>query len=752
MARRNDSIACPWRLGSRGGPSLRLRSNVRNGWLVAALVISAMVGGGDSRSQLFAQTHDRDLSSVSSSRLVSMNESNPFFAPSTLPYSAPDFAAVETEHFEPAFAEGMKQQLEEIAAIADQSASPTFENTMVPMERSGAILKRVSAVFFNLTSAHTSPAIQAIEEKIAPQLASHSDNIYLNSKLFARVESLAKQLGTADWNEEQQRLVKETFEGFVRAGARLSEADQARVRAINGELSSLTTQFQNQLLEVTQERAVVIDDITALEGMSEADIAAAQQAATARGLNGKYLLAITNTTRQPVLTSLKNRATRRSVYLASANRAMGEAGGIDNRPLVLQIARLRAERARLLGFENHAAYTLENQMAETPAAATKMLRDLVPGVRSKVQQEAEKISQAMRADGLAVPIEAWDWEYYAEKVRAKEYQVDENAIKPYFELESVLQNGVFYTYGKLYGVSFRERTDLPVWHPTVRVFDVIGADGNPIGLFYADYYQRDSKRGGAWMDALVTQSRLLKQLPVVINVMNIPAPATGEPTLLSLDHVMTMFHELGHGVHGLFSSVEYPTLSGTAVPRDYVEFPSTFHEDWAIEPEVLAHYARHYQTGETIPRELLNKAIEASKFNKGFDSMEYLSAALLDLAWHALTPEQIPEDALAFEQQTLAAAGLDDTAVPPRYRTTYFAHVWSGGYSAGYYAYLWSEILAADAFAFMKTQGGLNPVAGASFRDKILSRGGAREVMQQYIDYRGREPSVDALLIRRGLK
>jgi peptidyl-dipeptidase Dcp len=391
-------------------------------------------------------------------------------------------------------------------------------------------------------------------------------------------------------------------------------------------------------------------------------------------------------------------------------------------------------------------------MAGNPKAAMKMLEDLVPGVVDKVKAEAGLISEAMKEDGLTGPPEPWDWEYYAEKVRAKKYQVDESAIKPYFELENVLQNGVFYTYKKLYSVEFKERKDLPVWHPSVRVFDVVGQDGKPIGLFYADYFQRDSKRGGAWMDSLVSQTRLLHQLPVVINVMNIPAPAEGQPALMSLDHVQTMFHELGHGVHGLFSSVEYPSLSGTSVPRDYVEFPSTFHEDWAIEPDILANYARHYQTGEVLPKGLLDKAIAANKFNKGFDSLEYLSAALLDLAWHSLTPEQIPTDVVAFEKQTLAKYGVDLAAVPPRYRSSYFAHVWSGGYSAGYYAYLWSEVLAADAYAFMKATGGLTAANGASFREKILSKGGSREVMQQYIDFRGKEPGVEALLERRGLK
>jgi peptidyl-dipeptidase Dcp len=702
----------------------------------------------DSPSVLLAQNSNPTTSANSQA----MNQDNPFYHSSKLPFQAPDFAAIKPEHFASAFEAGFKQQLDQVRAIADQVDPPSFDNTLVAMEKSGDILTRVSAVFFNLAGAHTNESIQEIEQAVAPKLARHSDDIYLNKKLFARVESLWNQRQYLKLSEEQQRLLKKTYEDFVRAGARLTEVQQAQVRAINERISTLTTQFQNNLLAVTKERAVMVDDVKQLEGMSDGEIAAAKQAASAKGAEGKYLLAITNTTRQPILTSLKDRELRRKVWMASANRALGENGGIDNQPIVLELAKLRAQRAQLLGYADHASFTLENQMASNPKAAMKMLEDLVPGVVEKVKSEAALISQAMSEDGLTGQPEAWDWEYYAEKVRAKKYQVDETAIKPYFELESVLQNGVFYTYNKLYGMEFKERKDLPVWHPTVRVFDVIGQDGKPIGLFYADYFQRDSKRGGAWMDSLVSQTRLLHQLPVVINVMNIPAPAEGQPALMSLDHVQTMFHELGHGVHGLFSSVEYPSLSGTSVPRDYVEFPSTFHEDWAIEPDILANYARHYQTGEVLPKGLLDKAIAANKFNKGFDSLEYLSAALLDLAWHSLTPDQVPTDVVAFENQALSKFGVDLAAVPPRYRTSYFAHVWSGGYSAGYYAYLWSEVLAADAYAFMKESGGATPDNGRAFREKVLSRGGSREVMQQYIDFRGQEPGVEALLIRRGLK
>lgn len=692
-----------------------------------------------------------DSNNSKTQRWISTTVNNPFLTPSKLPLLAPDFAAIKHEDYEPAFEAGMREQLEQMRSIADQSSSPSFENTLVAMERSGEILKRVQAVFFNMSSAHTDDKIQAIEEKIAPKLASHSDDIFLNKKLFQRVEYLWNQRANQNWNEEQQRLLKEYYESFVRAGARLNEEQQKRVRSINEELSTLTTQFQNNLLAITKERSVVVDNVEDLSGMSSSDIAAAKEAAQAKGLANKYLIVITNTTRQPVLTSLKNREVRKRVWLASANRGLGENGGLDNRPLVLSIARLRAERAILLGYDTHAAYTLENQMASNPKAAFKMLQDLAPGVVAKAKIEADEIMQVMRRDNIQDSVQPWDWEYYAEKVRAEKYQVDENLIKPFFELENVLKKGVFYTFGKLYGVRFEERKDLPVYHPSVRVFDVIGNDGKQIGLFYADYFQRDSKRGGAWMDSFVNQSRLLHQLPVVVNVLNVPPPPTGEPTLLSLDHVTTMFHELGHGVHGLFSAVEYPTLSGTSVPRDFVEFPSTFHEDWAIHPEVLANYAYHYKTGEALPKDLLEKSIAANKFNKGFETLEYLSAALLDLGWHSIRPDQVPADVVAFERELLERYGVAYPPVPPRYRTAYFAHVWSGGYSAGYYAYLWSEVLAADAFAHMKSLGGLTPSNGKLFREKVLSKGGTREVIQQYKDFRGQDATVDALLSRRGL-
>lgn len=683
---------------------------------------------------------------------VSSDSSNPFLLKSALPFEAPPFDKVLHEHYLPAFEVGIAEQLKEVEAISTNQASPTFENTLVPLERSGEILRRVQAVFFNMASANTDEKIQEIEAVIAPKLASHSDNILLNAKLFQRVEQLWNNREKLKLNEEQGRLLEEQYEQFVRAGAKLSEGDKTQVRAINEELSSVVTQFQNNLLAITKQQAVLVEKLDELDGMSKEEIAAAAQAATTRGHDGKYLLSITNTTRQPILVNLNNRDLRKKVWEASANRGLGLHGGLDNRPLVLKLTKLRSERAKLLGYENHAAFSLENQMAAKPDVALKMLKDLAPAVLENTKKEAAEIEKWMAKEGVQGGIQPWDWEYFAEKVRKQRFDVDENQIKPYFEIDSVLKNGVFYALGKLYGIEFKERFDLPIYHPDVRVFDVFGDDGKQIGLFYADYLQRDAKRGGAWMDAFVSQSRLLNQMPVVVNVMNIPRPAKGEPTLLTLDHVTTMFHELGHGVHGLFSSVDYPSLSGTSVPRDFVEFPSTFHEDWAIDPAILKNYARHYKTGDVIPTDLLNKAISASKFNKGFDTLEYLAAALLDLQWHSLTPDRIPSDVEQFEKQTLTALGLDYAPVPPRYRTQYFAHIWSGGYSASYYAYLWSEVIAADAFAFMQTRGGLTRTNGDSFRKLILSKGGTREVMKQYVDFKGEEPKVDALLVRRGIK
>ena len=692
------------------------------------------------------------LSTPSVTSFDQLPPENPFASPSPLPFHTPAFDKIKDEHFQPAFMAGMKSQLAEMEAIASQAAAPTFENTIVAMEKSGALLTRVRNVFSNLTSAHKSDALQNIETELAPLQAAHSDNILLNRRLFERVAKLWETRDSLKLTGEQSEVLKQQYESFVRAGAKLNDEQQARIRSLNEQLSKLETKFEENLLAITKERAVIVDDVVELDGMDAADIAAAAEGAKERGLEGKYLLEITNTTRVPILSSLNNRALRQKVWEASAYRGLGRDGSIDNRPMILEIAQLRAERAKLLGFEDHASYKLQNQMAETPAAARKMLTDLVPGVVARVKVEAKDLEAMIKESGATHELAPWDWEYYAEKVRKARFEVDEAAVKPYFELDSVLKNGVFFTMNKLYGITFKERKDLPVYHPDVRVFDVLDHDGSQIGLFYADFFRRDSKRGGAWMSSFVDQSSLLNEKPVIVNVLNIPRPADGEPALTSFDNVTTLFHEMGHALHGMFSDVTYPSVSGTATPRDFVEFPSTFEEDWAIQPEILANYARHYKTGEQIPKELLDKVIKASKFNQGFDTMEYISAALLDLEWHSLTSEEIPTDVGAFEATALKKVGVDVAAVPPRYRTAYFAHIWSGGYSSSYYAYLWSEVLAADAFARMMSLGGCTRANGDLFRKEILSRGGSRDPMESYKAFRGSEPTVDALLIRRGLK
>ncbi len=684
-----------------------------------------------------------------------MMSQNPFFKPSTWPFLAPQFDKIQIEHYRPAFAEGIKQQLAEIEIIATLMDPPTFKNTLEAIELSGDLLKRVTQVFYNMSGAHTNEAIQEIQVEMAPKLAAHSDDIRMNQKLFARIKKVYTGRKAADLTEEQLRVLEEQYNGFVRAGAELTPQQQDRIRQINGRQSTLTTAFQNNLMTITKQRYLVVDDVQDLIGMDPADINAAAEAATKRGHAGKYVLTITNTTRQPQLRSLQNRDLRKKLWEASAYRAQGKNNGfecfVDNRPILLEIAQLRAERASILGFASHAAFQLEPQMAKTPNAARKMLTDLIPSLRHKTDLEALEIKEAMLKDGCTFEPRPWDAEYYAEKVRRAKYDFDESSVNAYFEMGNVLKNGVFFTMNRLYGVDFNERHDLPVYHPEVRVFDVMDHDGTQLGLFYADYLQRDSKRGGAWMSSFVNQSRLLNERPVIVNVMNIPRPPEGEPTLIGFDEVKTMFHEMGHGLHGLFSNVTYPSVSGTSVPRDFVEFPSTFEEDWAMHPEVLANYARHHKTGESIPAVLLEKMLSARKFNQGFETTEYVAAALLDLDWHSLTTSEIPTDVEAFETESMVRHDLENPQIPPRYKSAYFAHVWAGGYSASYYAYMWSEVLAADAFAHMIAQGGLTRKNGDLFRKTILAKGGSRNPMPMYEDFRGEPPTVTALLLRRGL-
>ncbi|MEX0845370.1 MAG: M3 family metallopeptidase [Balneolaceae bacterium] len=676
---------------------------------------------------------------------------NPFFTPSSLPFEAPDFSVIKNEHFLPAFEEGIKQELEEIEEIAANPEEPTFDNTILAMEKSGELLTRIQRVFYNLTSAHTNAEIQNIQAEMAPKFAAHSDNIYLNKDLFARVEKLYQNRDELDLDESSLKLLEDTRRSFVRSGAQLSDSEQARIREINERMSSLTTEFQENLLELNKERIVLIEDVEQLDGLSEGRVAAAKEAAEERGHEGKYLLGITNTTRVPVLQSLSNRDIRQKVWEASAYRGIGQNGGIDNRPIILELVELRTERANLLGYPNHAAYSLETQTAKTPENALNMLTDLIPPVIANSSRETELIEKMMLDDGIEDELRPWDWEYYAEKVRSAEYDIDDNEVRQYFELDRVLEDGVFFTMNRLFGITFEERDDLPIYHPDVRVFDVLDEDGEQIGLFYGDYFARDSKRGGAWMSSFVSQSHLLNQKPVIVNVLNIDKPASGEPALISFDNVTTLFHEMGHGLHGLFSDVNYPSQAGTSVPRDFVEFPSTFQEDWAIHPDVLKNYAVHHETGKQIPDALLEKVIAAQEFNQGFDTQEYLAATMLDMEWHLITADDIPGDVETFEKEALAKYDLDNEVIPPRYKSPYFSHIFSGGYAAGYYAYIWSEILAADAFAYMKEEGSLTRQNGDRYREFILSRGGSAEAMELYSKYRGTEPDVRHLLVRRGL-
>lgn len=675
---------------------------------------------------------------------------NPLLKASPLPFEAPDFSAIRDEHYQPAIEEGMKQQLAEIRAIVDNPEAPTVANTLEALERSGELLSRARGIFSNLVATDTNDTLRAAQTALAPKLAAHADAIRLDPRLFARIKALYDARATAGHDAETLRLLEVTCRDFVLAGAELSDADKQRVRNLNEQLASLTTTFQQTLQKQTAEAAVVVDDVAQLDGLGASAIASAAEAAKSAGHEGKWLLHITNTTRQPVLIALNNRALRQRVWEASARRGL-EAGEGDTRKLILDMTRLRAERAALLGYPNHAAYSLVTQMAGTPDAAIRTLQDLVPNALSNARREAGELEAAIKADGHDFELQPWDWEHYAEKVRAKKHDFDPESVKPYFELNRVLKDGVFYALNRFYGISFHERTDLPVYHPDVRIFDVLDADGSQIGLFYADYYARTSKLGGAWMSAFRSQNELLNRKPVIINVMNVAKPTDGEPTLLSFDEVTTMFHEIGHAVHGLFSKVRYPSLAGTAVSRDYVEFPSQFEEDWNQHPEVLGHYARHHQTGAPIPDALMQKMLAANHFNQGFDTLEYLSAALLDMEWHTRPASSQVDDVEAFEKAALAKYGVDYLPVPPRYRSGFFQHVFAGGYAAGYYAYIWSEVLAADAFACVQQQGGLKRELGDTYRRQILSRGNSEDTMKMYENWRGARPDPQHLLRRRGL-
>ncbi|HCU64430.1 MAG TPA: dipeptidyl carboxypeptidase II [Rheinheimera sp.] len=683
-------------------------------------------------------------------KTAAVTASNPLLQPSSLQYQAPEFDKIKVEHYQPAMEQGIAEHAAEIEKIANNPEAATFENTIVAMEQSGALLDRASSVFFNMTGTISNPDILKIQSEMAPKLAAHGDNINLNPTLFARVKAIYDNRANLNLDAESLRLTEVYYDRFVRAGALLTDEQKTKIRALNEEHSKLTNQFSQNLLKITKDIAIFVDDKAKLAGFSEAEIQAAAEGAKARGQEGKYVIELTNTTRQPALAVLENRELRQQIWEASAYR--GTKGETDNRPLVARLAQIRAERAQLLGFDSWADYQLEKAMAKKPQAVMDMLGSMVPAVVANTKLEAAAIQEMIKTTGGDFELQPWDWEFYAEKVRKAKYDLDENEVKQYFEFNRVLHDGVFFTMNKLFGISFKKRPDLPVYHPDVEAYEVFDADGSSIAIFYADYFARDGKRGGAWMSSFVDQSDLAGTKPVVVNVMNIPKGPAGEPTLVSYDNVTTMFHELGHGLHGIFSKVKYPTLAGTSVSRDFVEFPSTFQEDWAAYPEVIANYAKHYKTGEAIPAELLAKIMKSRSFNQGFDTLEYMAAALVDMEWHALKPGTDIPDVEKFEQDALKKHGVDIAAVPPRYKSTYFSHSIGGGYSAGYYAYMWSEILAADAYAFVQSQGGLKLENGVNFRKHILSVGNTLPPMEAYKNFRGQEPTTDALLIRRGLK
>ncbi|WP_288379452.1 M3 family metallopeptidase [uncultured Massilia sp.] len=679
-----------------------------------------------------------------------LEASNPFAKESTLPFHYPAWDKIRNEHFAPAFEEAMRQEALEIEKIANNKAAPTFENTIVAMERSGQLMNRVSTAFGTLKGSYTNPTLQALDKELAPKLSAHNDAIRLNPKLYARIKSLYDKRTKLGLDAESQYLIDRYHTDFVRAGAQLSDADKAKLKAMNGELAALSTQFAQNVLNEANASALVVDTRAELAGMSDKQIDAAAAEGKKRGLDGKFVIPVVNTTQQAGLSVLTNRATREKLLAASLSR--GSRGGeFDNREVVLKLAKLRAERAVLLGYPNHAAYSLADQTAKDTGAVNQLLAEFAKPAVNNARKEAAEIQKAIDAENGGFKAAAHDWGFYSDKVRAAKYAFDAGQLRPYFELNRVLVDGVFFAANKEFGITFKERKDLPTYVEDVRVFDVFDVDGKQLAIFTFDPYARANKRGGAWANAWVPQSKLMGTKPVIANNLNVAKPAAGEPTLLTYDEVRTTFHEFGHALHGMFSDVKYPRFSGSRVPRDYVEFPSQVNEMWMAWPEVLANYAKHYQTGAPMPKELLDKVQASQQFNEGFRTTEYLAASLLDQAWHQLSPNQIPTDVLAFEADALKKAGVDFALVPPRYRTTYFSHTFSGGYSAGYYGYLWAEKLDADTVNWFKEHGGLTRKNGDHFRKTLLSRGGTLDAMQMYRNFSGRDAQVRPLLERRGL-
>jgi len=676
-----------------------------------------------------------------------MVEQNPFFTPSPLPYGLPPFAEIRDDHYRPGFDHGFAEQLAEIARITGESGPPTFENTLIALEKSGQTLERVATVFFNKSSADSTDFTNELEEEMAPLLAAHSDAIKLDAQLYRRITTIRDQLGELDLDAESRYLVERYYSEFTLAGAGLDEVEKTKLREFNQKLSTLTTRFEKNLLADTNELAVVIDDVADLDGLGANEISAAAEAAKDRGLGAKYIVTLVLPTGHPYLDALTNPAVRARIMDASRARGSHD-GANDNRELVLEITRLRAKRARLLGFSNHAAYVTADETAKTPEAVAALLGRLAPVAARNARSEQDDL-QLQVIDGA--PITASDWAFYAEKVRIAKYDVDTAQMRPYFEAERVLQDGVFFAATQVYGVTFTAREDLQAYHPDARVFEVRNDDGSPVGLYVLDLYTRDSKRGGAWMNPLISQNSLLDLPVTVVNNLNVPKPAAGEPTLLTYDEVNTFFHEFGHALHGLFARVTYPKFAGTNVFRDFVEFPSQVNEMWMLWPEILANYAVHYQTGEPMPAAFVEKIQASSAFNEGFKTSEYLAAAMLDQAWHRLSADDTVDDVAEFEAEALAAVGLDNPAVPTRYSSAYFAHTFSGGYDAGYYSYIWSEVLDADTVDWFTENGGLTRENGDCFRDRLLGVGGSKDPLEAYRDFRGRDAVIEPLLKRRGL-
>ncbi len=674
--------------------------------------------------------------------------SNPFAAPSTLQYQAPDFRKIRNTDFQPAIEEGMRVQLAEVAAILRNTDAPTFDNTILPLEKAGQLLSRVQRVFGALTGSNTNDTLQAVQRALAPKLAAHRDAISLNDTLFQRIKSLYDRRAQLGLDSLQRLVVERYYKDFVRAGALLSEADKVKLRALNREQAALTNDFGRRLMAATKAGGVVVTDAKELDGLSAGEISAAASAAAARGLTGQWLLPLQNTTQQPAQASLKNRALRQRLFEASTTRA-AHSDSNDTRAIILRLAQLRAERAKLLGYPSFAAYGLEEQMAKTPENALKLMTQLAKPATEKAAGEAKAMQQLADKQKAGITLQPWDWQFYAEQVRAAQYALDEEQIKPYFELDRVVKDGLFYAAQQLYGLTFKERHDLPVYHPDVRVFEVFDADSS-LGLFYADYFKRDNKNGGAWSSGFVSRSALLGTRPVVTNNCNFTKPGDGQPALLTWDNVTTMFHEFGHALSSFFNAAPYPRLAGN-MPRDFTEVPSQFNEHWSLDPKVFAHYAKHYKTGAPMPKALVEKIRRTTTFDQGFATTEYLGAALLDMAWHSITVNDHPTDVDAFEAQALTKYGVNVPLVPPRYKTPYFSHIWGGGYSAGYYAYIWSEVLDADAYAWFLEHGGLTRANGQRFRDLILSRGGTGDMGVIYREFRGRDPEIGPLLKNRGL-